>query len=507
MKPIALPLVALAMLVAAPASAQRMVDFAATAPTSGTLVLPLSNAAEIATRAPGLDAAARDAVARALTAQEFDFDKGSTATVAAAGGYRSVVVIGMGNDPLAATDLHELGAVAARETKGATGPVAIAAGGLPEGAAAELGLGARLGGYAFDIYKTKDAKAGAPAPITVIGTGGATWDRRNAALADGVALARDLISEPANVIYPESFVDRTRKALAGTRGVTIEVLDEAQMERMGMGAILSVGKGSARPPRMLVVHYRGSNAQPVVLAGKGITFDTGGISIKPGAGLWRMKGDMAGAAAVIGTVHALAKSGAPVNVVAIAALAENMPSDRATRPGDVVRAYNGRTIEVLNTDAEGRMVLADAVAYAESKFKPAAIVDIATLTGAKVTALGSDHAAVFTRNDALASQLQTASEASNERVWRLPLTQRYVDSVRSDIADYADIADGGGTPGAAYGAAFISRFVTPATAFAHIDIAGMQFGVTGPLTPTGVDAFGVRLLESFVRNFQPVAGE
>lgn len=507
MKLIALPLAALAMIAAVDADAQRMVEFSATAPAGGALVLPLSNAAEIAARAPGLDAAARDAVTRSLAAQEFDFNQGSTATVPAAGNYRSIVVIGMGSDAMDATGLHQLGAIAARETKGATGPVAIAAGGLPDGAAAELALGARLGGYAFDTYKSKEAGATAPAAITVIGAGGANWDRRNAALADGVALARDLISEPANVIYPESFVDRTRKALAGTRGVTIEVLDEAQMERMGMGAILSVGRGSARPPRMLVVHYRGSDAQPVVLAGKGITFDTGGISIKPGAGLWRMKGDMAGAAAVVGTVHALAKSGAPVNVVAVAALAENMPSDRATRPGDVVRAYNGRTIEVLNTDAEGRMVLADAVAYAESKFKPAAIVDIATLTGAKVTALGSDHAALFTRNDALATQIQTASEASNETLWRLPLTQRYVDSVRSEIADYSDIADGGGTPGAAYGAAFISRFVTPATPFAHIDIAGMQFGVSGPMTPTGVDAFGVRLLEQFVRNFRPIAAE
>jgi len=505
MKPLALPLVPLALLAAAPAHAQRMVDFAATAPTSGTLVLPLSNAAEIATRAPGLDAAARDAVARALTAQEFDYEQGSTATVAAAGGYRSVVVIGMGSDTLAATDLHELGAVAARETKGATGPVAIAAGGLPEGAAAELGLGARLGGYAFDTYKAKDAEAAAPARITVIGTGGANWDRRNAALADGVALARDLISEPANVIYPESFVDRTRKAMAGTRGVTIEVLDEAQMERMGMGAILSVGKGSARPPRMLVVHYRGSNAQPVVLAGKGITFDTGGISIKPSSGMWRMKGDMAGAAAVVGTVHALAKSGAPVNVVAIAALAENMPGDAATRPGDIVRAMNGKTIEVLNTDAEGRMVLADAVAYGESKFKPAAIVDIATLTGAKVTALGTDYGALFARQDALADQLKRAGEATGEKVWRLPLADRYNRSIRGEFADYSN--SGEGAPGAGYGAAFIGAFVTPATPFAHIDIAGMQFGVTGALTPTGVDAFGVRLLESFVRNFQPVAGE
>jgi leucyl aminopeptidase len=342
----------------------------------------------------------------------------------------------------------------------------------------------------------------------VIGTGGANWDRRNAALADGVALARDLISEPANVIYPESFVDRTRKALAGTRGVTIDVLDETQMERMGMGAILSVGKGSARPPRMLVIHYRGSNAQPVVLAGKGITFDTGGISIKPGAGLWRMKGDMAGAAAVVGTIHALAKSGAPVNVVAIAALAENMPGDAATRPGDIVRAMNGKTIEVLNTDAEGRMVLADAVAYGERQFKPAAIVDIATLTGAKVTALGSDHAALFARNDGLAAQLEAASETTGEKVWRLPLTDAYSTSIKSQFADYANVSDGGGgAPGAAYGAAFIGAFVTPATPFAHLDIAGMQFGITGALTPTGVDAFGVRLLESFVRNFQPVAGE
>ncbi len=505
MKLLALPLAALAMIAAVDADAQRMVDFAATAPVGGTLVLPLASAADIAARVPGLDGAARDAVTRALTAQQFDFERGSTTTIAAAGGYRSIVVLGMGNEALTAPQLHELGAIAARETKGASGPVAIAAGGLPEGAAAEVALGARLGGYAFDSYKSRDKDAKAAGTITVIGTSGAGWDRRNAALADGVALARDLISEPSNIIYPESFVELTRKAFGNTRGVTIEVLDVAQMERLGMGAILSVGKGSARPSRMLIVHYRGSDARPVVLAGKGITFDTGGISIKTASGMWRMKGDMAGAAAVVGTVHALAKSGAPVNVVAIAALAENMPGGAATRPGDIVRAMNGKTIEVLNTDAEGRMVLADAVAYGESKFKPAAIVDIATLTGAKVTALGSDYGALFARQDALADQLERAGEATGEKVWRLPLADRYNRSIRGEFADYSN--SGTGAPGAGYGAAFIGAFVTPETPFAHIDIAGMQFEVSGALTPTGVDAFGVRLLESFVRNFQPVAAE
>jgi leucyl aminopeptidase len=283
------------------------------------------------------------------------------------------------------------------------------------------------------------------------------------------------------------------------------VLDVAEMGRLGMGSILSVGAGSARPPRMLIVQYRGAGAPavPVALAGKGITFDSGGISLKPGEGMWAMKGDMAGAAAVVGTVLSLAKSQAPVHVVGIAALAENMPGGAATRPGDVVKAMNGRTIEVLNTDAEGRLVLADAVVYAERQYRPAAIVDVATLTGAVTTALGDEYAGLFSRSDALAGQLLAAGSATGEELWRLPLHPNYAKDMQSDIADIKNVVEGG-APGAGLGAHFIGYFVER-TPWAHLDIASVDLrGTALPTVPAGLSGFGVRLLDRFVRDFRPV---
>jgi leucyl aminopeptidase len=287
--------------------------------------------------------------------------------------------------------------------------------------------------------------------------------------------------------------------------VTIEVLDVPAMQRLGMGSILSVGQGSVRPPRMMMVHYRGASGAPVVLAGKGITFDSGGISLKPGSGMWHMKGDMAGAAAVVGTVLSLARSGAPVNVVAVAALAENMPSGSATRPGDVVKAMNGKTIEILNTDAEGRLVLADAVAYAERQFRPAAIVDVATLTGSVAQALGDEYAGLLTRHDRLADQLIAAGRTTGEELWRLPLHPSYAKDMESDIADIKNVVEGG-RPGAGFGGHFIGFFVTEATPWAHLDIAGVDWRESSkPTIPEGSAGFGVRLLDRFVRDFRPVA--
>ena len=270
-----------------------------------------------------------------------------------------------------------------------------------------------------------------------------------------------------------------------------------------MGSILRVGKGSARPPRMLVVQYRGADTAPVALVGKGITFDSGGISLKPGSGMWAMKGDMAGAAAVVGTALSLAKSRAPVNVVAVAALAENMPGSTATRPGDVVKAMNGRTIEIINTDAEGRLVLADGVAYAERKYNPAAIVDIATLTGSVGGALGDEYAGLLTRHDALADQLATAGRATGEELWRLPLHANYADDMKSDIADIKNSVEGG-SPGAGFGGHFIGFFVEN-TPWAHLDIAGVDWRKTSlPAVPEGAVGYGVRLLDRYVRDCRPV---
>jgi leucyl aminopeptidase len=354
----------------------------------------------------------------------------------------------------------------------------------------------------------KPKAAGLDAPLTILAedpaAAQASFREVGEPLAAAVAFSRDLINEAPNALHPEGFVERTREAFRGVAKVTIEVLDVPAMEKLGMGSILAVGTGSRRPPRMLVVHYRGAAGQPVLLAGKGITFDSGGISLKPGGNMWEMKSDMSGAAAVVGTALSLARSAAPVNVVAIAALAENMPGGGAARPSDIVKAYNGRTIEILNTDAEGRLVLADAVAYGERRFRPSVIVDIATLTGAKVTALGDEYSGLFTRSDALAQQLLAAGMASGEEVWRLPLHPSYAEDVKSTYADIRNIAPGGG-PGAGIGAHFIGYFVTDATPWAHLDMAGNELeDKARPTGPKGAIGYGVRLLDRFVREFRAV---
>ena len=319
-----------------------------------------------------------------------------------------------------------------------------------------------------------------------------------------MAFTRDLVTEPANIVYPETFVDRTRAAFQGVPGVTIEVFDAPAMQKLGMNAILSVGMGSPRPPRLLVVEYRGPGAKagaPLVFTGKGITFDSGGVSIKPGANMWKMKDDMAGAAAAIGGVLSLAKSGAPVHVVGVAALAENMPDGGAARPGDVVKTYNGKSIERLNTDAEGRIVLADATAYADRRFKPAAIVNLATLTGAVGSALGDEYAGLFSRHDGLAAQIEAAAKTSGEAVWRLPLHPSYAKDVESPIADIRDIASGGGA-GAGIGAHVIGFFADPKTPWAHLDMASMAWAdADAPTVPKGAVGWGVQLLDELARTF------
>lgn len=503
---------AFALSLAPPAEAARPIEFAAAPPSSGALVLPLADAAELETRGTILDGASRAAVARALAAADFKYEANDALRLRGIGPWSQIVLIGTGGEALDARALQEIGGTAAQQTKSENGPVALIASGLGGDAAAELALGARLGGYSFDVYRSEDPEApraaGSDAPLTIVTSrpreAESAW-RRAGALADAVGFARDLINEPANVLYPEAFVERARGTFAGVQNVTIDVLDVAEMERLGMGSILSVGQGSRRPPRMMVVHYRapGAAAAPVAIAGKGITFDSGGISLKPGSGMWAMKGDMAGAAAAVATVLSLAKSQAPVNVVGIAALAENMPSETASRPGDVVRAMNGKTIEIHNTDAEGRLVLADAVAYAERQYRPAAIVDIATLTGSVGAALGDQYAGLFSENEALAAQLQAAGTATGEDLWQLPLNSVYAKRLNSDIADIKNVAEGQG-PGASLGAHFIGYFVDE-TPWAHLDIAGVDSrSADSPTAPKGMVGFGVRLLDRFVRDFRPV---
>ncbi|QJQ31154.1 leucyl aminopeptidase [Sphingomonas lacunae] len=488
---------------------QRDLGFVASVPSApaGTLVLPLADAAGIAT-APGLADADRAAVTRAVSAARFTFPANGRLSLRGIGAWEQILLVGRSAEPTAA-DAQQLGIVIARALQSENGPITLAVPGMAADLVGEMAIGFGLGQYRSDLFQTRNRSESGAGPISIVADDPAAanglWQARGQALVRAMAWTRTISNEPANAVYPESFVARARAAFEGLPGVSIEVLDVPAMERLGMGAILGVGRGSERPPRMMIVRYRGQGAPeggPLVLAGKGITFDTGGISIKPSSGMGNMRMDMSGAASVVGAVLSLAGSRAPVDVIAIAALAENMPDGRSIRPGDVLTAYNGMTIEIDSTDAEGRLVLADAVSYADATMRPSAIVDVATLTGAIRTALGDDFAGLFSRQDALADQLLAAGMAVGEPLWRLPLHASYAGDTSSN---YADIRNGGGdgSPGAGAGAHFIGEFIRRETPWAHLDIANVAWAGASDTRPGGSTAYSVRLLDRFVRDWRP----
>jgi len=521
-RPVAAPLFALALLLAptgaalaqdmagsgvAPGeagnSAERPLEFAVVAPADAALAIVVGSAA-LPDWVPLTDAE-RAGIAAAVAAAKFEGKAGETLSLRGIGARPRLLLVGVGAEPTA-VDFASAGGKAAQELSGENAPVAII--GLPDAVGvAEAALGYRLGGYRFDRYRTGAGGPPPAQPVTFVHADAAgaraAYEARQAGVAEGVRFARDLINEPANVVYPESFVARTRAAFWGIADVEIEVLDEAAMRRLGMGAILGVGQGSPRPPRLMLVTYRGADGPPLALAGKGITFDSGGLSIKDSEGMERMKADMSGAAAVVGTVLSLARTRAPVHVVAVAALAENMPDGNAQRVGDVVRTVSGKTIEVVNTDAEGRLVLADAVQYVAERRNPFAIVDIATLTGGAVTALGPEFAGLFARDDAIAERIEAVATRVGEPVWRLPLHPNYARAVRSDIADVKN-SGASPAPSASSGAHFIEAFIAADMAWAHIDMAPTMWAATaGPLTPKGPTGYGVRLLDMLAREWRP----
>ena len=376
--------------------------------------------------------------------------------------------------------------------------------GLSAEQAAAVVLGARLRGWRYDKYRTKLAAeqqaslmtiriAGAPAGTE------AAW-QTEAALADGVELTRELVTEPANIIYPESFVERVRPR-AEAAGLKVRVLDDAEMMKLGMGALLGVAQGSRKPARLLVLEWNGgaAGAKPTAFVGKGVTFDTGGISIKPAGGMEDMKWDMGGAGAVAGAMLALAGRKAKANVVGICGLVENMPDGNAQRPGDVVTSMSGQTIEVINTDAEGRLVLCDCVTWVQKEYQPTAIVDLATLTGAILISLGHEQAGIFSNDDKLAGQLIAAGDVSGDKLWRMPLGAAYDKLIDSPIADMKNVGPREG--GSITAAQFIQRFVDKGTPWAHLDIAGMAWSAkAGATWEKGATGYGVRVLDRFVRD-------
>lgn len=482
-------------------SAVRPIGFANRAADDGVLVVIMRGST---LPSIGLEPAVEGSVKSAVAAARFDGKSGSVVSLRGIGRYARIHLVGVSGDQDSARHLRDAGGKLAQEMLDEAHPISIL-GDLTSTDALVIAQGFGLGQYRFDRYKTAAKPTSADHKVIIVTNDRQSaeleWAARGRPLVEGVTLSRDLSSEPANVIYPESFVSRIRDAFAGVGKVKIDVLDEAAMQRLKMGALLGVGQGSQRPSRLLVVEYNGGQGAPVALVGKGITFDSGGISLKPGTGMWEMKSDMSGAASAVGAVLSLAKSGAPVNVVAVAALAENMPGENAQRPGDVVRTMSGKTIEVLNTDAEGRLVLADANEYAVSRYKPAAVVTIATLTGAIVQALNDEYAGLFARDEGLAAALTSAASRTGEDVWRMPLHKNYIEDLKSDIADLKNVVEGGG-PGAGLGATFVGAFVAPETPWAHLDIAGVNWADrSNAVTPKGASGWGVRLLDEMVRNW------
>jgi leucyl aminopeptidase len=455
---------------------------------------------------------AGDLVQRAAAADRFTGKSGTSLDIVAPAGLQAtrLTILGIGKaGKLKSHDLVKLGGAAMGKVPARTQTVTIfaefAGGPLKPDQIAEVALGTQLRAYSFDRYKTK-RKEGEEAPvkaeitIAVSSVAGAqrVWGKSREPVAQGVVMARDLINEPANVLFPEEFARRA----SGLKklGVGVEVLDTKAMTKLGMNALLGVGQGSRKDSRVVIMRWNGGRKAdaPVAFIGKGVCFDTGGISIKPASGMEDMKGDMAGAACVVGLMHTLAARKAKVNAIGAIGLVENMPDGNAQRPGDIVKTMNGQTIEIINTDAEGRLVLADVLHYVNTKHKPKCMIDLATLTGAIIVALGQEYAGMFSNDDQLCDRLTKAGTATMERVWRMPLGPEYDKQIDSKFADMKNT--GGRFGGSITAAQLLARFVEK-TPWVHLDIAGTALGSPqNDINKSWSSGWGVRLLNQLVED-------
>jgi leucyl aminopeptidase len=451
-------------------------------------------------------------VKRAAATNQFKGKKGSTLDILAPEGLKVSRLIVIGTGKLAAVkdyDFFKFGGVAAGKLNAGNEAATIIAE-LPSGAmtpdqAAAVAAGTRLRAYKFDRYKTKkkDGEDAALRTDISLAVGDVAAARKafapNDHIVDGVIMARELVNEPPNVLFPIEFARRA--AQLRKLGVEVEILDVKAMTKLGMGALLGVAQGSTQPGRTVIMRWNGGKRgeQPVAFIGKGVCFDTGGISIKGAASMEDMKGDMGGAACVVGLLHALAARKAKLNVVGAIGLVENMPDGNAQRPGDIVTSMSGQTIEIINTDAEGRLVLADVLWYVAKKFKPKFMVDLATLTGAIMVALGTEYAGMFSNNDELAERLSKVGLETGERVWRMPLGPEYDKQIDSQFADMKNTGTRNG--GSITAAQFLQRFVDD-TPWAHLDIAGTAMGAPKTeINQSWGSGYGVRLLERLVAEY------
>ncbi len=482
------------------------VRFADKRPTGDfALVLPVAGKDRSALSSLG---PAQAAVVAGLDRQRFEGEAASAAEqfIDDGGTLRRVLTVGTGGGSSPGDAAEKLGgtAVARLLTSGETIAVIDLSGfNFDADAAARVALAAALRSWRYDRYRTKLKAKHKPTlgEVVIVGGGAGAAERyanRWQPVYEGVSLTRELVTEPANIIYPESFVARVRASLEGT-GIEIEVLDRAAMEKLGMGALLGVAQGSVKEARLLVLRWnRGpAGGQPTAFVGKGVTFDTGGISIKPAQGMEAMKWDMGGAGAVAGAFKALALRKAKANVVGICGLVENMPDGNAQRPGDVVTTMSGQTVEVINTDAEGRLVLADALTYVQRNYKPSTIIDLATLTGAILVSLGFEWAGLFSNNEELAAKLIAVGEESGDRLWRMPMAEPFDRLIDSPIADVKNVGPREG--GSITAAHFIQRFIENGVRWAHVDMAGKAWSDKASNTyDKGATGFGVRLLDQYV---------
>lgn len=488
------------------------ISLATSSPATGTLVLPVAKDGLSGAALPGLSPENVAHLRTAGAAQRFEGDAGSVSDffVAQDSGSRRVILAGAGKGSV--EDFEKLGAALAARllTSGETDAVVDLSGLAIRPSVesvARLASGIVLRGWRYDLYRTKLPEKQKPTlkNVSIVGApegSAVAWDAARG-VVEGVSFTRELVTEPANIVFPASFVERCRKLEA--LGVEIEVLGQKEMEVAGMGALLGVSQGSVREPKLLVMRWDGASGKkspPVVFVGKGVTFDTGGISLKPPAGMEDMKWDMGGAGAVAGTMLALAMRKANAHVVGVCALVENMPDGNAQRPGDVVTSMSGQTIEVINTDAEGRLVLCDAMTWVQKKYAPKVMVDLATLTGAMIISLGFEHGGIFSNDDDLAASLIKAGKAAGDPLWRFPLSPAYDKLIDSPIADIKNV--GPREAGSITAAQFLQRFVDEGVKWAHLDIAGMVWASKpGAVWDKGATGFGVRLLDRFVaENFE-----
>ena len=475
------------------------------APAGGAVAAVAFEDGKLSPGAQALDKATGGAAARAIAAApRFTGKAGQTVELLGLEGVQRGVVVGAGPQGEFGADAIEKAAAQAYNAVKLTGveTLTLLLPGVGAEEAARAALGATLAAYRFDKYMTTEKAEKKPSVTTVkvatddVAAAEAAYAPLKA-LAEAVYFSRDLVSEPPNVLYPAEFARRV-KGLESL-GLEVEILDEEAMMKLGMGSLLGVGQGSVRDSQLAVIQWKGGgDSQPVAFVGKGVCFDTGGISIKPAEGMEDMKWDMGGAAAVAGLMHALAGRKAKVNAVGILGLVENMPDGNAQRPGDVVTSMSGQTIEIINTDAEGRLVLADALWYCQDRFKPRFMVDLATLTGAIIISLGNDFAGLFSNNDELSENLLAASKATGEQLWRLPLPASYDKQIESMVADLKNTGNGR-AGGSITAALFLQKFVN-GLPWAHLDIAGTAWRKpsVSPMSPDGATGFGVRLLNQMV---------